>query len=169
MSNAELTADGRYLVVNGRRWRATDPSIPEKFRQELVDELMSARRLVKTDPSSARHRVQDAKLALGERGEPWWEPPTEDGIHTRIAATTCALLRHRQETTICPSDVARAIGGSSWRDLMDTTREVARELTTTGHVIVTQRGVATDISKARGPVRLAAGPEINEPRSTRKS
>ena len=25
----EHTPDGRYIVVNGRRWRATDPEIPD--------------------------------------------------------------------------------------------------------------------------------------------
>ncbi|MGW5066188.1 hypothetical protein ACWEQJ_08710 [Streptomyces cyaneofuscatus] len=25
----ERTPDGRYIVVRGRRWRATDPEIPE--------------------------------------------------------------------------------------------------------------------------------------------
>jgi hypothetical protein len=38
---------GRYLVVSGRRWRVTDPAIPEALRKELVDELMTARRLVR--------------------------------------------------------------------------------------------------------------------------
>ena len=67
----ERTPDGRYLVVDGRRWRATDPGIPETLRAELVAELMAARRI------QARARVQDAKVALGERGEPWWEPGGE--------------------------------------------------------------------------------------------
>lgn len=26
----ERTDDGRYIVVKGRRWRASDPSIPER-------------------------------------------------------------------------------------------------------------------------------------------
>ena len=29
----ERTPDGRYIVVDGRRWRATDPSLPEEGRQ----------------------------------------------------------------------------------------------------------------------------------------
>ncbi|MCW2621243.1 MAG: hypothetical protein JWL64_845, partial [Frankiales bacterium] len=66
----EATDDGRYLIVDGRRWRATDPAIPDALRKELVAELMSARRGVRDDPAEARPRVQDAKIALGERGEP---------------------------------------------------------------------------------------------------
>ena len=70
----EVTDSGRYVIIDGRRWRATDPSIPEQLRAELVAELMSARRLVRVNPGAARPRVNDAKIALGERGEPWWEP-----------------------------------------------------------------------------------------------
>ena len=30
----ERTPDGRFIVVGGRRWRASDPSIPDALRQE---------------------------------------------------------------------------------------------------------------------------------------
>lgn len=81
----ERTPDGRYIVVDGRRWRASDPRLPEERRQELVDELMSARRAVAAakraeDPDAeraARDRVHAAKVALGERGPKWWEPGNE--------------------------------------------------------------------------------------------
>lgn len=77
----QLTDDGRYLVVKGRRWRATDPAIPEEAAAELRRSLMDARRAVGAalraqDPVAerqARDRVQRAKVALGERGTPWWE------------------------------------------------------------------------------------------------
>lgn len=77
----ERTADGRYVVIRGRRWRATDPSLPEGRRRELVRELMSARSAVgwakrRGDAEAeraARARVQAAKVALGERGPKWWE------------------------------------------------------------------------------------------------
>jgi hypothetical protein len=82
---AERTPDGRYVVIDGRRWRASDPRLSEERRQELVDELMSARRAVAAakrgaDPEAerrARARVHAAKVALGERGTPWWEPGGE--------------------------------------------------------------------------------------------
>lgn len=63
----EHTPDGRYVVVDGRRWRATDPEIPDDVRDRLQKHLMAARRV------QDRGRVQTAKVALGERGEPWWE------------------------------------------------------------------------------------------------
>ncbi len=80
----EKTPDGRYVIIDGRRWRATDPSIPESRRKELVSELMSARRAVGAAKRAgdehaerrARDRVHAAKVALGERGEPWWEEPS---------------------------------------------------------------------------------------------
>ena len=77
----ERTPDGRYVVVDGRRWRATDPEIPEETAAGLRRELMSARRAVgvalrsgdEQAERTARARVQRAKTALGERGTPWWE------------------------------------------------------------------------------------------------
>lgn len=155
----ERTADGRHIVVDGRKWRATDPAIPDKLRAELVAELMAARRAVRTEPATARPRVQDAKVALGERGEPWWEAPSEDGRRTRIGATIRTLLRHRDaDRTICPSDVARVVGGESWRGQMDAVREVAADLAGAGAVTVTQRGEQVDLRRARGPVRIGRGP-----------
>jgi uncharacterized protein len=87
------TADGRYVVVDGRRWRATDPSIPEPAAAVLRSELMSARRAVAAALragdddalSAARGRVQRTKVALGERGTPWWEQ-TEDERRDRWQA-----------------------------------------------------------------------------------
>ena len=152
-----VTEDGRYIVIGGRRWRATDPAIPESLRKELVAELMSARRDVRVDPDSARPRVNDAKVALGERGDPWWEP-TPAGQRARLAAAIRVLLRHRNpEATICPSDAARIVGGESWRGLMDTARSVAAQLAQQEIVIVRQHGLDIDLATAVGPVRLARG------------
>lgn len=83
----EHTADGRYVVIDGRRWRATDPSLPEDRRQELVDELMAGRRAVAAAKRAAdaeaerlaRARVHAAKVGLGERGPKWWERPDQSG------------------------------------------------------------------------------------------
>jgi len=83
MPEPERTPDGRYIVVDGRRWRASDPGLPPARRDELVRELMAARRAVGAakragDASAeraARDRVHAAKVALGERGTPWWIEP----------------------------------------------------------------------------------------------
>ena len=152
----ERTEDGRHIVVNGRRWRASDPAIPEALRAELVAALMTGRRLVRTHGDAARVMVHDAKVALGERGDPWWEP-TDDGRRERIAATVRTLARARGEGSFCPGDVARAVGGEGWRDLLDTVREVAFDLREQGIVRVTQKGEDVAGADVRGPVRIAAG------------
>ena len=165
MSEPERTADGRFLVIGGRRWRASDPAIPDALRTELVAELMAARRAVRAAAgdeaatAAARRRVQDAKVALGERGEPWWEPSTEEGLRERLTAAVRTLLRHRRpESTICPSDAARVAGGTAWRDVMDTARGVAAELAADGLVEVRQQGRAVDPATATGALRLGRGP-----------
>lgn len=83
MSGPERTPDGRYVVIDGRRWRATDPDIPEERQAELRSILMAWRREVRrtkgTDEERAsRDGVQAAKVALGERGTPWWEQTDEE-------------------------------------------------------------------------------------------
>ena len=83
MSEPETTDDGHYVVIDGRRWRATDPSIPEDRRTELVRILMAWRREVRRtkgtqNEKAAREGVHAAKVALGERGSPpWWEETDE--------------------------------------------------------------------------------------------
>lgn len=144
------------MIVGGRRWRASDPSIPEALRSELVSALMTGRRRVRAEGDVARPVVHDAKVALGERGEPWWEEPTDEGVETRLAATIRTLLRARGEKTICPSDAARVVGGERWRDLMPRTREVAVLLRDAGEVRILQRGTEVEGSAFRGPIRIAA-------------
>jgi hypothetical protein len=78
------TPDGRYFVVRGRLWRKSNPALDDETRQALTKELMSARRAVrdaKGDPdamAAARRKVDDAKVALGERGPVWWEDGEPD-------------------------------------------------------------------------------------------
>jgi hypothetical protein len=75
-----VTPDGRYLVVSGRLWRASNPHLPQAEREDLMRELMDARRAVgvamrgedRAAESAARARVDVAKRALGERGPVWW-------------------------------------------------------------------------------------------------
>ncbi|MGL5839430.1 MAG: hypothetical protein ACRCY3_13105 [Sphingorhabdus sp.] len=78
------TPDGRYIIIRGRLWRATDPALGEEERQAAVDALMDARRAVrdaKGDPerlAAARHAVDAAKHRLGERGPVWWDDGAPD-------------------------------------------------------------------------------------------
>jgi hypothetical protein len=74
------TPDGRYFVVKGRLWRTSNPHLAPDVRQDLVDQLMTARRQVglamnagdKEAERQARAAVDEAKRALGERGPVWW-------------------------------------------------------------------------------------------------
>ncbi len=69
------------MILNGRRWRATDPKVPEEVVARLRSHLMAARRAVAAAlraqdteaERAARTRVHTAKVALGERGTPWWD------------------------------------------------------------------------------------------------
>lgn len=78
------TPDGRYFVVRGRLWRKSNPALTETRRNDLVKELMSARRDVrkykddKQGLAQARERVDAAKVALGERGPVWWTDGAPD-------------------------------------------------------------------------------------------
>lgn len=159
---ATPTDDGHHVVVDGRRWRATDPGIPEKLRAELVAELMTARRMVSQGHPDGRPRVQDAKVALGERGHPWWEP-SPDGHAARLRATFLALLRHRDGTSLCPSDAARVVGAEAWRSVVGAARDVAWQLADEGLVEVHQKGRPIVRAGSRGPVRIVRGPRFPAP------
>jgi len=81
-----VTPDGRYFVVRGRLWRRANPDLPADRREALVRELMAARRAVQValksgKPESlalARKAVDEAKIALGERGPVWWNDGAPD-------------------------------------------------------------------------------------------
>ncbi len=162
-ASADVADAERWIVIGGRRWRASDPALAEPFRQALVDQLMAGRRGVAAahraqDPAaeaSARRTVHAAKVALGERGEPWWEASPE-GIRLRLAAIVTTLADHRGgDKTICPSDAARTLGGEHWHDHMDDVRDVVRELARSGRVELSQRGRVLDPDEPwKGPIRI---------------
>ncbi|MGQ0846689.1 MAG: hypothetical protein ACT4QF_21415 [Sporichthyaceae bacterium] len=80
------TPDGRYLVVRGRLWRCANPALSAAEREELVRELMDARRAKKAAlhagddaaRAAAAERVDRAKRSLGERGPVWWTDGAPD-------------------------------------------------------------------------------------------
>ncbi|UOD29614.1 hypothetical protein INH39_30215 [Massilia violaceinigra] len=89
------TPDGRYFVVAGRLWRTSNPDLAPDLRQQLVDELMTARRQVGAAKKAgdadaeraARAAVDAAKRALGERGPVWWTDGALD-FNRRMVANT---------------------------------------------------------------------------------
>jgi hypothetical protein len=78
------TPDGRYFVVRGRLWRLSNPDLEPEERNRLVDDLMAARRAirsVRSDPEAlarVRAQVDAAKRALGECGPVWWRDGAPD-------------------------------------------------------------------------------------------
>lgn len=166
-------ADGDigHRVIKGRRWRVSDPAVPEPLRQALVDELMAARRAVgragragdSPAVARARSRVQDAKVALGERGPRWWQPRDDDDHRLRAIAATRALLRARDEATPpSPADIARVVDGARWRRRLALVRGVLFALAEAGEIDVRQRGKRVDAT-ARGAISLARGPRFPAP------
>jgi hypothetical protein len=156
--------DDAFLEINGRKWRRSDPRVAPSLRQELVNELMSARRAVRTaahevERRAARRRVNDTKVALGERGRPWWLDASPADLEQRIDAAIRALLRSRRKgATICPSEVARIVDGHSWRRLLSTVREQAARLARTGQIVIlrNRRPASGDLTKGVLRYKLAA-------------
>ncbi len=99
LKNGPLTTpDGRYIVVDGQLWRRSNPTLGQKQRALLVEALMHARRDVglalrahdAEAEQKARARVHLAKVALGERGPPWWTDGTPDFNRRRVENTPYA-------------------------------------------------------------------------------
>ena len=86
--------DERWLVIDGRRWRRTDPALPADLVEALKSHLGRGRSGVRSAKlagdddavSAARQRVGLAKHGLGERGPYWWDEPEPDRI-ARAAET----------------------------------------------------------------------------------
>jgi hypothetical protein len=73
-----------------------------------------------------------------------------------VERTIRRLLERRDPgKTICPSDVARELGGDEgFRELMPAVRQAARAMADRGELEVTQRGRVVDLERARGAIRL---------------
>jgi hypothetical protein len=93
----EVSDDDKWLVVNGRRWRRTDPCLPSDLVDALTSHLGRGRSGVRTAKAiddegavdRARQRVGLAKHGLGERGPYWWDHPEPE----RVERARQALLQ----------------------------------------------------------------------------
>ncbi|MBK4739109.1 hypothetical protein JJB74_31300 [Noviherbaspirillum sp. DKR-6] len=86
----------------------SNPALPEKLRQELVERLMNARRQIAAAKKahnagakrSARAAVDETKRLLGERGPVWWTDGAPN-FNRRLVANTPYAEWH---ATLLPSD-----------------------------------------------------------------
>lgn len=77
------------------------------------------------------------------------------------AAIMALLVKRSANTSICPSEAARAIypTEAAWRSAMPAVRRVAAGLVARGLIEVTQGGKLVDINTAKGAIRLRLGPK----------
>jgi hypothetical protein len=102
-------------------------------------------------------RVQDWDIAK------YCSLPCSGYLHDEKApeleAAILELLSGREPgKSICPSEAAKLVGGTTsrrdWQGLMEPAREAARRLVKAGRIVVTQKGKVVDATKAKGPIRL---------------
>ena len=92
MTSELTTPDGRYLVIQGRLWRAPNPSLPAEAKVRYMRELLNGRRALKAAKTSgdeaaiaaARKLVSRAQVGLGERGPAWWKDGAPDFNRTQV-------------------------------------------------------------------------------------
>ena len=92
MTSELTTPDGRYLVIQGRLWRAGDPSLPAQAKVKYMRDLLNGRRALKAAKlagdeeaiAAARKLVAGAQVGLGERGPVWWKDGTPDFNRTQV-------------------------------------------------------------------------------------
>jgi hypothetical protein len=92
MTSELTTPDGRYLVIQGRLWRAPNPSLPVQAKVKYMRDLLNGRRALKAAKTSgdedaiaaARKLVARAQVGLGERGPVWWHDGAPDLNRTLV-------------------------------------------------------------------------------------
>ncbi len=86
MTSELTTPDGRYTVIQGRLWRAANPSLAAAAKVRYIRELLNGRRALKSAKAAgdedaiaaARQLIAAAQVGLGERGKVWWKDGAPD-------------------------------------------------------------------------------------------
>jgi len=81
-------------------------------------------------------------------------------VDKKLEDTIIEILNIRgSHSSICPSEVARALSGNhdkkSWQHLLEPARRAARRLAHQGNICILQGGKPVDPANFRGPIRLA--------------
>jgi hypothetical protein len=88
MSETGSVDDDRWLVIDGRTWRRTDPVLDDETLARLKSHPGRGRSGVRSAKragdeaavAAARQRTGIAKHGLGERGPYWWDSPEQERI-----------------------------------------------------------------------------------------
>jgi hypothetical protein len=106
---------------------------------------------------SAVQRSLLGNVFLAERGRvvdgPEVSPRNKLDVAFEVAIMEL-LAQRGPGKTICPSEAARLLDPSGWKELMDKARAAAGRLVAQGEIVVTQRGKIVDPSEVKGPIRL---------------
>ena len=86
MTSELTTPDGRYFVLQGRLWRASNPALAAERKVKYMRDLLNGRRALKAAKlagdeaaiTAARQLVAAAQVGLGERGKVWWKDGAPD-------------------------------------------------------------------------------------------
>jgi hypothetical protein len=103
------------------------------------------------------HTGREGRLPPRALGTDTMSREADPTLRAPIENTIFELLSLRKEgSTICPSEVARALAPDDdpWRALMPRIRQVAQDLARNQRLRVTRRGVPVDATTKGGPIRL---------------
>lgn len=81
--------------------------------------------------------------------------PFDEPLDDPIAAAIVRLTRERgPDTSICPSEAAKAVAPEAWRGLMKDVRRTAVRLADAGRLVITRKGRPVDPHDFKGVYRL---------------
>lgn len=80
----------------------------------------------------------------------------DDAVPTRAILALLAARAAGATIFICPSEAARTIDATAWRETMPRVHEAARRLAASGTVVLTQGGAAMKPDEIVGAYRIAS-------------
>lgn len=113
-------------------------------------------------PPVHHHRPDPAAGSYDPRGVGHLQGP--QGLGMMVSANQVRqgvvdkLAVRAPESSICPWEVARELGGDTWRELMTFVRETAAQMAREGTIVATQGDAVVDAEGSKGPIRLRRGP-----------